>query len=109
MDTCDARGSVALLDGQNVLATAIHDNGEDYSTWLLPAVNRVLSAAGHKLTDVDLYAAAAGPGSFTGIRIALTTVKAWNEVLGKPIAAVSRLEALAVQAVGSGDSGAAPS
>jgi len=108
MDTCDARGSVALLDGQNVLATAIHDNGEDHSTWLLPAVKRVLDSAGRKLTDVQLYAAAAGPGSFTGIRIALTTVKAWSEVFHKPIAAVSRLEALAIQAVGSAVSSAAP-
>lgn len=72
--------------------------------WLLPAVDSVLAAAGRKLTDVAIYAAAAGPGSFTGIRIALTTVKAWNEVFRKPVAAVSRLEAFAVQAVGSGAS-----
>jgi tRNA threonylcarbamoyladenosine biosynthesis protein TsaB len=98
MDTCDARGSVALLDGETVLATAIHDSAEDYSTWLLPAVERVLETAGRKLPDVGVYAAAAGPGSFTGIRIALTTVKAWSEALHKPIAAVSRLEALAVAA-----------
>lgn len=108
IDTCDARGSVALLDGQNVLATAVHDSSEDYSTWLLPVVKRVLDSAGRRLTDVELYAAAAGPGSFTGIRIALTTVKAWNEVFHNPIAAVSRLEALAIQAVGSEASCAAP-
>jgi tRNA threonylcarbamoyladenosine biosynthesis protein TsaB len=109
MDTCDGRGSVALLDDEAVFATAVHDSAEDYSTWLLPAVERVLKAAGRKLTDVGIYAAAAGPGSFTGIRIALTTVKAWNEVYGKPIAAVSRLEALAIQAVGPGVKGFAVS
>jgi tRNA threonylcarbamoyladenosine biosynthesis protein TsaB len=106
MDTCDARGSVALLKGGDVLTTAVHDSGEDYSTWLLPAVHRVLREAGHSLADVELYAAAAGPGSFTGIRIALTTVKAWNEVFGRPIAAVSRLEALGVQAARLGGGGA---
>jgi len=100
IDTCDAYGSVALVEEQRVLASAQHQTAEDYSTWLLPAVDGVLAAAGRKLTDVAIYAAAAGPGSFTGIRIALTTVKVWNEVFGKPVAAVSRLEAFAVQAMG---------
>ena len=56
----------------------------------------------HRIADhaVDIYAAAAGPGSFTGIRVALTTVKAWNEVFHRPIAAVSRLETLATQTTG---------
>jgi tRNA threonylcarbamoyl adenosine modification protein YeaZ len=101
IDTCDAQGSVALVEEQRVLASARHETAEDYSTWLLPAVDGVLAAAGRELTDVAIYAAAAGPGSFTGIRIALTTVKAWNEVFRKPVAAVSRLEAFAIQAVGS--------
>lgn len=47
------------------------------------------------MSDVDAFAVASGPGSFTGVRIALTTVKAWSEVYGKPIAAVSRLKAIA--------------
>jgi tRNA threonylcarbamoyladenosine biosynthesis protein TsaB len=108
MDTCDVRGSVALVEiaaatmprseaetGGCVLSSEAHLSDEDYSTWLLPAVERVLQAAGKRLADVNVVAAAAGPGSFTGIRIALTTAKAWNEVLGLPVAAVSRLEALA--------------
>jgi len=104
IDTCDAHGSVALVENQIILSTAQHDSGEDYSIWLPPAIDRVLNAVGRRIADVGIYAAAAGPGSFTGIRIALTTVKAWNEVFGKPIAAVSRLEAFAIQAVGSSDS-----
>jgi tRNA threonylcarbamoyladenosine biosynthesis protein TsaB len=48
--------------------------------------------------DVEGYAAAAGPGSFTGVRVGLTTVKAWAEVYGRRIAAVSRLEAVAIEA-----------
>ena len=48
--------------------------------------------------DIDVYVAASGPGSFTGVRVGLTTVKAWAEITGKPIVGVSRLEALAPQA-----------
>jgi tRNA threonylcarbamoyl adenosine modification protein YeaZ len=80
-----------------VLQEAIHDSGEEYSSWLLPAVEGVLKAAGLKMKDVEVYAAACGPGLFTGVRVGLTTVKAWSEVYGRPIAAVSRLEALAAQ------------
>ena len=97
IDTCDARGSVAVLRDVASLQAITHESAEDYSTWLLPAVARVLDATGLSMADVDGYAVAAGPGSFTGVRVALTTVKAWGEVHGKRIAAVSRLEALAVQ------------
>jgi tRNA threonylcarbamoyladenosine biosynthesis protein TsaB len=98
IDTCDARGSVCLLDEFAAAHTVTHDTAEDYSMWLLPAVEGALALAGRKFSEVALYAATAGPGSFTGIRVALTTAKAWNEVFGVPIAAVSRLEALARQA-----------
>jgi tRNA threonylcarbamoyladenosine biosynthesis protein TsaB len=98
IDTCDARGSVCLLGELGDAKTVVHDTGEDYSVWLLRAVEQVLSACRRNFSEVGLYAATAGPGSFTGIRVALTTVKAWNEVFGVPIAPVSRLEALARQA-----------
>jgi tRNA threonylcarbamoyladenosine biosynthesis protein TsaB len=101
IDTCDGRGSVALLRDELLLLVMAHDSSEEYSSWLLPAVAKVLQGAGLSMTNVDGYAVAAGPGSFTGVRVGLTTVKAWSEVYGKQIAAVSRLEALAVQA-GSG-------
>lgn len=100
IDTCDFRGSVAVLRDQTVLGLATHDTREDYSSWLLRAVENVLKGAALSLTDVDAYAVAAGPGSFTGVRVGLTTVKAWAEVYGKPVAPVSRLEAIATQAVG---------
>ena len=95
LDTCDARGSVAILRDESLLHAEPHTTAEDYSSWLLPAVTRVLNAAGLALKDIDLYAVAAGPGSFTGVRVGLTTVKAWSEVYGRRIAAVSRLEAIA--------------
>jgi tRNA threonylcarbamoyladenosine biosynthesis protein TsaB len=101
LDTCDAGGSVALLRDESFLHAAPHTAEEEYSSWLLPAVASVLRPGGLTLQDIDLYAVATGPGSFTGVRVGLTTVKAWSEVYGRPIAAVSRLEAVAAQGAGS--------
>jgi len=97
IDTCDSRGSVAVVRDGALLQAVVHDTPEDYSSWLLPAVGRALEASGLVPGGVDGYAVAAGPGSFTGVRVGLTTVKAWSEVYGKRIAAVSRLEAIAAQ------------
>jgi tRNA threonylcarbamoyladenosine biosynthesis protein TsaB len=100
IDTCDSQGSVAVLRDGELLAAVAHESTEDYSIWLLPAVSQVLSGSNVGMAEVDAYAVAAGPGSFTGVRVGLTTVKAWSEVFGKSIAAVSRMEAIAAQATG---------
>ena len=100
IDTCDSRGSVALLRGDVVLKVVAHESKEDYSSWLLPAVRRCVEESALRMEQVDAYAAAAGPGSFTGVRVGLTSVKAWAEVYGKRIAAVSRLEAVAAERSG---------
>jgi len=79
---------------------AIHDTAEDYSSWLIPAIQRVLAQGNITLGDVEVYAVTAGPGSFTGLRVGLTTVKALAEIYGREIAAVSRLEAIASEGGG---------
>lgn len=103
LDTCDSRGSLALLRDDEVLQVIGHEGSTDYSSWVLPAVAAALVAAGLQLREVDVYAVASGPGSFTGVRIALTTAKAWSEAYGKSIASVSRLEAIASQATGTAE------
>lgn len=99
LDTCDARGSIALVRDSAVLASATHPEGEEYSSWLIPAANATLQSARLSHSDLGAYAVTSGPGSFTGVRVGLTTVKAWAEVFAKPVAAVSRLEALASAAL----------
>ena len=96
VDTADTRGSVSLFDKTELISVEAHSTDEDYSSWLLPAVHRLLANSSLSLAELDGYAVCAGPGSFTGLRVGLTTVKAWAEIYGKPIAAVSRLQALAV-------------
>lgn len=100
LDTCDARGSVAVLRDDGVVHVLAHDSGLDYSSWLLPAVESALSCTNLQMTDVELFAVAAGPGSFTGLRVGLTTVKAWAEVYSPRVTPVSRLEAIASQSEG---------
>jgi len=102
LDTCDSRGSLAVLRDLEVLKVIAHEGTSDYSSWVLPAADEALRAAGLGIRDVEVFAAASGPGSFTGVRIALTTVKAWSEAYGRGIAGVSRLEAMAAQASGAG-------
>ena len=99
VDTADARGSIAIVDEREVLSMEEHSSEEDYSSWLLPAVHRLLAKSSLSLAQLDGYAVCAGPGSFTGLRVGLTTVKAWAEIYGKPIAALSRLEALTMSSL----------
>ena len=100
LDTCDSRGSLAILRDDDVLHVVPHDSSVDYSSWLLPAVDSARARTSLKMSDLDLLAVACGPGSFTGIRVGLTSVKAWSEVYGVRVAAVSRLAAVAEQAAG---------
>ncbi|GAC1635040.1 MAG: hypothetical protein NVS9B14_11770 [Candidatus Acidiferrum sp.] len=98
LDTCDSRGSIALLRDGATLGEVSYPPDHEFSSWLLPAVDNLLGK--HSLSHADLagYAVASGPGSFTGVRIGLTTAKAWSEVYGKPIFPVSRLAILADRA-----------
>jgi tRNA threonylcarbamoyladenosine biosynthesis protein TsaB len=94
IDTSDTRGSVAVRKGGKLASSLLHSGGEDYSSWLIPAVHSVLGESGCELGQLDLLAVCTGPGSFTGLRVGLTTVKAWAEIYGRRIVGVPRLEAL---------------
>jgi tRNA threonylcarbamoyladenosine biosynthesis protein TsaB len=97
IDSCEGRGSVAVRRDGAPVSVQKHESGEDYSSWLLPAVERALRSAGATLRDVELLAVASGPGSFTGVRVGLTSVKAWAELFGIKVVGVSRLEVMARQ------------
>lgn len=89
---------MAVLRDDEVLKAIAHEGTTEYSIWLLPAVGEALKYARVEMRDVELFAVASGPGSFTGVRMGLTTVKAWSEVYGRGIASGSRLEAMAFEA-----------
>ena len=95
VDTCDGRGSVAVLRDGGIVSLESHPSGEDYSSWLISACNRVLASSNLTISQADAYVVASGPGSITGLLVGLTTVKAWSELFRRPILPVSRLEAIA--------------
>lgn len=97
VDTGTRVGSLALLRDNQVLAELSGSAAEPYSSGIFADLDSLLQSAGATLDQVDLFAVTAGPGSFTGLRIGLTAVKAWAEVYEKPIVAVSGLRAVAAQ------------
>jgi tRNA threonylcarbamoyladenosine biosynthesis protein TsaB len=88
-------GSAALLRDTEVIAEVSGYEEVPYSSRLFRDVAVLQDRAGFRMNEIDVFAVAAGPGSFTGLRVGLTAVKAWAEVHGKPIAAISGLEAIA--------------
>lgn len=98
VDTGTQAGSLAVLRDTCVLGVVSTWTEETYSSRMFRHLDVLLRELGLDLKQFDLFAAGAGPGSFTGLRVGLTAVKGWAEVYQKPIAAVSGLEAVAVQA-----------
>jgi tRNA threonylcarbamoyladenosine biosynthesis protein TsaB len=97
VDTCDARGSLSLLKEGSPEATEFHPGEEPYSSWIFSAVRALLRKGICGLSEIDAFAVAHGPGSFTGVRVGLAAVKALAEVFARPVVAISRLEVLASQ------------
>ncbi len=99
IDTAGASGSVALCEcgagADSRVIEMVPLTGRMYSAQLMPEISALLARHNFAKQAMDAYAVASGPGSFTGLRVGLSTVKALAEISGKPIAAVSLLEAVA--------------
>ncbi|MFA5561456.1 MAG: tRNA (adenosine(37)-N6)-threonylcarbamoyltransferase complex dimerization subunit type 1 TsaB [Eubacteriales bacterium] len=95
LDSTAKAASAALCEDGRVLASFVCDNGLTHSEKLLPMAEAVLQSLSLTVADVDLFAVTAGPGSFTGVRIAAAIVKGLAFGRGKPCVGVSTLEALA--------------
>lgn len=93
MDSSAVTASVALTDGDEIIKSEFVNSGLTHSETLLPMITRVMD--GRKYSELDGIAITAGPGSFTGVRIGVATVKglAFNDDI--PCYSVSTLEAIA--------------
>lgn len=101
IDTSGRQGSVALLRAQGeelvTLDLALLSGGQ-YSELLVPSIAELLVRHGFERSAIGLIAVASGPGSFTGLRVAIATVKGLAEAFQTPVVAVSVLEAIALAA-----------
>ncbi|MGH7576190.1 MAG: tRNA (adenosine(37)-N6)-threonylcarbamoyltransferase complex dimerization subunit type 1 TsaB, partial [Longimicrobiales bacterium] len=99
IDTATSMGSVAIGDGDRVLAELTLGVGTRHSAALLPAIRFALEHAGLEPGQIDGVVVGAGPGSFTGVRIAAATAKALVHATQRPLYAYSTLLALAAAVV----------
>ncbi len=94
----DESGVAHSVDQKTEILGLIDLHPRQFSAELIPAIAELLRASERRLADVDAFTVVSGPGSFTGLRVGLSAVKALAEVTGKPILTLSRLAILASMA-----------
>jgi tRNA threonylcarbamoyladenosine biosynthesis protein TsaB len=95
LDTTAEFGSLALVENGEAVEEVLLHSPEGFGHVLFDHIDRLLVRRSWPLDSIDCFAAASGPGSFTGVRVGLAAVKGLAATLGRPVAAVSNLEALA--------------
>lgn len=94
-DTSAKTATVALFENEVLIAEYTQNIGLTHSEGFLPLVETMLSATKRNISDIDYFAVTNGPGSFTGLRIGVSTVKGLAHAVKKPLVEVSTLDALA--------------
>ena len=95
IETTAVTASAALVDENGIIANFNVNNKLTHSQKLLPMIDAVLTQSGYSIEDVGLFCVSAGPGSFTGVRIGIATIKGLAFAHNIPCVTVSSLEALA--------------
>lgn len=95
IDTTGFFGSIALVENGAVVEEFLLHSPDGFGHILFPSIRRLIDKHGWNILEIDCFVAAAGPGSFTGVRIGLSAVKGLAEAAGKPAFGVSNLMALA--------------
>ncbi|WP_101697975.1 tRNA (adenosine(37)-N6)-threonylcarbamoyltransferase complex dimerization subunit type 1 TsaB [Clostridium minihomine] len=95
IDSTAVAASAAVMEDDRLLGEFFIHTKQTHSQTLMPMVQQVLDCTGISINEIDLFAAAAGPGSFTGVRIGVACVKGMAMAQNKPCVGVSTLEAMA--------------
>lgn len=99
IDTCSMSSSASVVSDEKMIAQFSVNHKKTHSERIMPQIEAMLEAADISIGDINAFAAAVGPGSFTGVRIGVATAKALAQAQGKPCIAVSALEGLAAGSV----------
>ena len=94
IETCSTVASVALMDDKQLLGEIIVNSTKTHSQKLMPIIDQLLKSCDVKVKDLELIGVSCGPGSFTGVRIGLSTAKGLAHPFNIPMVEVSSLEAL---------------
>jgi len=103
VDTSSSVAAVAVSGGDRLLGEYMLDHGKTHSQKLVPMISELMKALELLPCDIDVYAASSGPGSFTGLRIGITTIKAMAYAVHKPVVSVPTLDSLAYNIQSSGN------
>jgi len=96
IDTSSTFGSVALVEGGTVIAEQKISRDSTHSERLMPAIEALLKDCNLGVSEIDLFAVGSGPGSFTGLRVGVSTLKGLAWAVSRPVIGVSTLQALAM-------------
>jgi tRNA threonylcarbamoyladenosine biosynthesis protein TsaB len=96
LDTSTSSASVAITTSETVIAESIFTCNRSLSARLVPEIEHLLGLAGLDVSDIDLFAASTGPGSFTGVRCGVATIQGLALATGKPCAGFSSLAMLSM-------------
>ncbi|MEJ8767413.1 tRNA (adenosine(37)-N6)-threonylcarbamoyltransferase complex dimerization subunit type 1 TsaB [Oceanobacillus sp. HCA-5259] len=97
IDTSNHVLGVAIMKNDKVIGQIMTNLTKNHSVRLMPAIDKLMAEVGMRVEELDRIAVAKGPGSYTGVRIGLTTAKTLAWALGTPVVGVSSLEALSYQ------------
>lgn len=95
MDTSSVNATVAVMNDKKLVAEYIISNDRTHSVIIMPLLEDMLKKSGLSLDDVDVFAVATGPGSFTGLRIGIASVKTLSQAKKKPVVGINSLESIA--------------
>ncbi|WP_251716779.1 tRNA (adenosine(37)-N6)-threonylcarbamoyltransferase complex dimerization subunit type 1 TsaB [Lactobacillus agrestimuris] len=95
VSTATSNLSVALNNDQEIIVEKNEEDKRNHSEHLDPMINEILKENNLNLKDIDRFAVAIGPGSYTGLRIGITTIKMFASILNKSVVGISTLEAMA--------------
>jgi tRNA threonylcarbamoyladenosine biosynthesis protein TsaB len=98
LETSSSSGAVAVLEDEDLLGKTSLSSHQRTAQWLVPVIVKQLAQVGWRPQNVQLYAVTQGPGSFTGLRVGVTTAKTLAYAVGAEVMGVNTLETIAVQA-----------